>query len=89
MFTNRKRDRYAEGEPWVLQKKEESRLAQTQAKFRYAFDAQGKPHPKLKTLTYAEALFEAMMEGFYETRRWWPMARKTATGAARSASTAG
>ena len=65
MFTNRKRDRYAESEPWVLQKKDESRLAQTQAKFRYAFDAQGKPHPKLKTLTYAEALYEAMMEGFY------------------------
>ncbi len=65
MFTNRKRDRYADSEPWVLQKKEESRLAQTQAKFRYAFDAQGKPHPKLKTLTYAEALYEAMMEGFY------------------------
>ena len=25
----------------------------------------GKPHPKLQTLTYAEALFEAMVEGFY------------------------
>jgi 2-oxoisovalerate dehydrogenase E1 component len=65
MFTNRKRERYGEGEPWVLQKKEESRLAQTQAKFRYAYDESGKPHPKLKTLTYAEALYEAMVEGFY------------------------
>jgi 2-oxoisovalerate dehydrogenase E1 component len=65
MFTNRKREKYAEGEPWVLQKKEESRLAQTQAKFRFAFDENGKPHPKLRTLTYAEALYEAMVEGFY------------------------
>lgn len=65
MFSHRRRERYAEGTPWVLQKKEESRWAQTQAKFRYAFDENGKPHPKLKTLTYAEALFEAMIEGFY------------------------
>jgi hypothetical protein len=48
MFTNRQRDRYAEGEPEVLPWKGEP-LAQTQAKFRFAFDAKGKPHPKLKT----------------------------------------
>ena len=66
MFTNRQRDKYADGEPWVLQTKEESRLAQTQAKFRYAYDENGKPHPKLRTLTYTEALYEAMMHRFYE-----------------------
>ncbi len=65
MFTNRQRPRYAESEPWVLQSQAESRLAQTQAKFRFAYDAQGKAHPRLKTLTYAEALYEAMVEGFY------------------------
>jgi 2-oxoisovalerate dehydrogenase E1 component len=66
MFTNRQRDRYAEGEPWVLQKrKKRAGWRRRRAKFRYAFDAHGKPHPKLKTLTYAEALYEAMIEGFY------------------------
>lgn len=65
MFTNRQRPRYADSEPWVLQSQAESRLAQTQAKFRFAYDAQGKAHPRLKTLTYAEALYEAMVEGFY------------------------
>lgn len=65
MFTNRQRPRYAESEPWVLQSQAESRLAQTHAKFRSAYDAQGKAHPRLKTLTYAEALYEAMVEGFY------------------------
>ncbi|MBU6351790.1 MAG: dehydrogenase [Chloroflexi bacterium] len=65
MFTNRQRPRYAESESWVLQSQAESRLAQTHAKFRSAYDAQGKAHPRLKTLTYAEALYEAMVEGFY------------------------
>jgi 2-oxoisovalerate dehydrogenase E1 component len=45
---------------------EESRLKQTREKFRFAFDAEGKLNPKLKTLTYAEALFEAMIHRFYE-----------------------
>lgn len=45
---------------------EESRLKQTREKFRFAFDADGKLNPKLKTLTYAEALFEAMIQRFYE-----------------------
>ncbi len=45
---------------------EESRLKQTREKFRFAFDAEGKPNPKLKTLTYAEALFEAMIHRFFE-----------------------
>jgi 2-oxoisovalerate dehydrogenase E1 component len=46
--------------------KHESRLKQLHGKHRFAFDADGKPHPKLKTLTYAEALTEAMIEHFYE-----------------------
>ncbi len=65
MFTNKPRERYAEGAPSVLLPKEQSRLAQTQAKFRFGLDENGKPHPKLKTLNYAEALFEAMMHRYY------------------------
>jgi 2-oxoisovalerate dehydrogenase E1 component len=66
MFSNKRHDRYAEGAPDVLLPKEQTRLAQTQAKFRFAFDEHGKPHPKLRTITYAEALFEAMIHRFYE-----------------------
>jgi 2-oxoisovalerate dehydrogenase E1 component len=49
----------------VLLPKEESRLKVTEGKNRFAFE-NGKPLPKLKTLTYAEALFEAMIYRFYE-----------------------
>ena len=41
-------------------------MKQLNEKNRYAFDDSGKPHPKLKTLTYAEALTEAMLHRFYE-----------------------
>jgi 2-oxoisovalerate dehydrogenase E1 component len=50
----------------VLLPRERSRLAQLAEKHRYAFDAEGKPHAKLKTLTYAEALTEALLHRFYE-----------------------
>jgi 2-oxoisovalerate dehydrogenase E1 component len=65
MFSNQFKDRMAEGEPEVLLPKEESRLKVTQGKYRFAFE-NGKLLPKLKTLTYAEALYEAMMYRFYE-----------------------
>ncbi len=65
MFSNRQRERYAEREPEVLLPKEQTRWKQTQEKFRFGLDAQGKPTPKLKTLTYTEALFEAMVHRFY------------------------
>jgi 2-oxoisovalerate dehydrogenase E1 component len=65
MFSNEFKDRMAEGEPEVLQPKTESRLKVTEAKNRFGLE-NGKPLPKLKTLTYAEALFEAMMYRFYE-----------------------
>ena len=45
-----------------MQTKEQSRWQVTQAKFRFGLDETGKPLPKLKCLTYAEALFEAMVE---------------------------
>lgn len=52
--------------PEVLLPREQSRLKQLAEKYRFAFDPEGKPYPKLKTLTYAEALTEAMLNRFYE-----------------------
>ena len=66
MFSNQRKDRMAEGAPEVLLPKAETRFRQTSEKHRFAYDEAGKPHPKLKTLTYAEALFEAMLHRFYE-----------------------
>jgi 2-oxoisovalerate dehydrogenase E1 component len=66
MFSNGKADRFASGTPDALLPLTETRLKQTQEKFRYGLDSEGKPLPKLKTLTYAEALFEAMICRLYE-----------------------
>ncbi len=66
MFSNGKVERFDDREPDVLQSKAESRFKVTSGKFRYGFDAQGKPTSKLKTLTYAEAIFEAMAHRYYE-----------------------
>ena len=66
MFNNQFVDKMAEGEAEVLLPKEESRLKVTEKKNRFGLDADGKPLPKLRTLTYAEALYEAMMYRFYE-----------------------
>ena len=55
----------ARSSPPVLMPIEESRLKTTQEKFRFGLE-DGKPLPKLKTLTYAEAIFEAMIHRFYE-----------------------
>ena len=66
MFSNGRKDRLADREPEVLQPKSESRLNVTQAKHRFGLDPYGNPIPKLRTLSYAEALFEAMLHRFYE-----------------------
>ncbi|MCC9074721.1 dehydrogenase [Litorilinea aerophila] len=66
MFSNQVRDRLAEGTPEVLLPKEETRLKVLQAKSRFGLDENGRPLPKLRCLTYAEALFEAMIHRFYE-----------------------
>jgi 2-oxoisovalerate dehydrogenase E1 component len=65
MFSGQSRERLSEEEPEVLLPKAESRFKVTQAKHRFGLQA-GQPLPKLKTLTYAEALFEAMLHRFYE-----------------------
>jgi 2-oxoisovalerate dehydrogenase E1 component len=66
MFSNRCTDRMAEGEPDVLLPLEETRLKVTREKGRFGLDENGKPLPKLKALSYAEALFEAIIHRFYE-----------------------
>jgi len=66
MFSNQFKERMAEGVPEVLLPKEATRLRQTTAKYRFGLDENGKPLPKPKCLTYAEALFEAMIHRFYE-----------------------
>jgi 2-oxoisovalerate dehydrogenase E1 component len=65
MFSNELMDRFAEGEPEVLLPKDETRFKLTAKKARFGLE-DGKPLPKLKCLTYAEALFEAMLHRFYE-----------------------
>ncbi len=64
MFSNQSAERFADREPEVLVPLEETRLAQTHAKHRFGLE-NGKQLPKLRTLTYAEALFEAMIHRFY------------------------
>ncbi len=65
MFSYGFADRMAEGEPEVLLPKDESRLKITYGKHRFGLK-DGKPLPKLQCVTYAEALYEAMMHRFYE-----------------------
>ncbi len=66
MFSNANADALDTRMPETLLPKAQTRLAQLAEKFRFAFDADGKPHSKLKTLTYTEALTEAMFHRFYE-----------------------
>ncbi len=65
MFSNRQRERLADGTPDVLLPKEQTRLQATLAKHRFGLE-NGKPLPKLRCVTYAEALFEAVIHRFYE-----------------------
>ncbi|CAN5640502.1 hypothetical protein BH10CHL1_BH10CHL1_10250 [soil metagenome] len=64
MFSNQMAERLGEGTPAVLMPKEQSRLQATLGKARFGLEA-GQPLPKLKCVTYAEALFEAMIHRFY------------------------
>ncbi len=66
MFSNETRDRMEEGKPDVLIPLNESRLSQTRVKQRFGLDEQGRRLSGLRALTYAEALFEAMIYRFYE-----------------------
>ncbi|MEZ4866734.1 MAG: thiamine pyrophosphate-dependent enzyme [Caldilineaceae bacterium] len=65
MFSRQRRERMAEGTPAVLLPQAESRLHLTRHKERFGLDTQGEPLPKARCVTYAEALFEAMLHRFY------------------------
>ncbi len=65
MFSNEIKNKMADGEPEVLLAKEESRLQITAKKHRFGIE-NGQALPKLRCLSYAEALFEAMLHRFYE-----------------------
>ena len=64
MFSNGRVERFDNRQPELLQSKAQSRWQTTQNKLRAGVDEAGQPLPKLKCLTYAEALFEAMVERF-------------------------
>ena len=65
MFSNQFQDRLAGGDPEVLIPKEKSRLQITMSKHRFGLE-DGQLLPGPRTLSYAEALFEAMITRFYE-----------------------
>ncbi len=66
MFSNRVVDRMEDRPPEVLLPKEKTRLKVLAQKYRFGLDENGQPRPKSQCLSYAEALFEAMMYRFYE-----------------------
>ena len=68
MFSNRHvRSMDESREPEVLMPKEENpRLKQLAAKSRFAFDENGKEIPKIKVLGLRDALFESILDKFYE-----------------------
>jgi 2-oxoisovalerate dehydrogenase E1 component len=65
MFSNQFRDRLAGGDPEVLIPKKKSRLQVTTGKHRFGLE-DGQLLPGPRTLSYAEALFEAIITRFYE-----------------------
>jgi 2-oxoisovalerate dehydrogenase E1 component len=67
MFSGEKIEKFDDREPEVLMPLAENpRVKQLAGKERFGLDGEGKPTPKLKTVTYAEALFEAMIHRFYQ-----------------------
>jgi len=65
MFSNQTAEALDDREPEVLLPLDKTRLGVTAAKHRFGFDSDGAPTPRLRTLTYAEAIFEAMLHRFY------------------------
>lgn len=65
MFSDDFEERMVPGEPDVLQPIETSRRKLTHAKHRFGLDERGEPYPGREAVSYAEALFEAMLHRFY------------------------
>ncbi|MCL2099167.1 MAG: thiamine pyrophosphate-dependent enzyme [Oscillospiraceae bacterium] len=67
MFSNQTVKSFDSREPEVLMKKEDNpRVKQLAGKERFAFDAEGKPVPKLKQFGLRDGIFEAVLDKFYE-----------------------
>ena len=67
MFSNESVDRFDERAPEVNHPMEENpRVKQLATKERYAFDAQGKPHSKIKNYVVRDGIFEAIIDRFYK-----------------------
>ncbi len=67
MFSERSVDCMEEREPEVNHPLGENpRVRQLAGKERYAFDAQGKPHSKIKNYVVRDAIFEAIIDRFYK-----------------------
>lgn len=67
MFSNGSLDRMEDREPEVNHPLEENpRVRQLATRERYAFDAQGKPHSKIKNYVLRDGIFEAVIDRFYK-----------------------
>ena len=67
MFSNEHRPVMGNGTPDVLISREENpRLKQIARRERYMFDENGKAFPKNKTYQFRDAVFEAVLDKFYE-----------------------
>ena len=66
MFSDGRVDSFADDPPQTCLPMQGTRLSVTAGKHRFGTDEAGEPLPKLKTLTYAEAIFEAMLHRFYQ-----------------------
>ncbi|MCK5198749.1 MAG: dehydrogenase, partial [Spirochaetales bacterium] len=67
MFSNEKKPKLEDREPEVLISKEEnSRVGAIARRNRYAFDETGKKYSAAKTFSFRDALFEALLDRFYE-----------------------
>lgn len=67
MFSNQSRDRMEDREPEVNHLMEENpRVKQLATKERYAYDANGKSHSKIKNYVLRDGIFEAIIDRFYK-----------------------
>jgi 2-oxoisovalerate dehydrogenase E1 component len=67
MFSNQSCDRMEDRKPEVNHPMDENpRVKQLATKERYAFDAQGKPHSKIKNYVLRDGIFEAIIDRFYK-----------------------
>ena len=66
MFSNQKAEALDDRQPEVLQAMADSRFKATSGKHRFGLNQAGEPLSRLKSLTYAEAIFEAMLHRYYQ-----------------------